>query len=143
MFVTFLCSKYLKNIKCMCVALNIIDSPNRVLILHLFLNFSFRFSSVHPSLCLRSFFVHPIVIGTDLQRIYNGTTTDSHRVDISLLNNEIYRFLLYDYLHWVGRCVDIRECMAVDADRCVLWDFYRDIVASVWKNHFVVQNLST
>ena len=58
-------------------------------------------------------------------------------------NNEVYRFLLYDYLHRVGRCVDIRERMAVDADRRVLRDFYRDIVASVWKNHLVVQDFAT
>ena len=61
----------------------------------------------------------------------------------SLLDYEIYRFLLHDYLHWVGRGVDIRERMAVDADRCVLRNFYRDIVASVWKNHLVVQDFAT
>ena len=58
-------------------------------------------------------------------------------------NNEVYRFLLHDYLHWVGRGVDIRERMAVYAYRCVLWNFYRDIVTSVWKNHLVIQDSST
>ena len=64
------------------------------------------------SFFFRSSFVHPIVIGTDLQRIYNGTTTDllmSGKMLSLFFNNEVYRFLLYDYLHRVGRCVDIRE----------------------------------
>lgn len=127
---------------CLCLLLIVIDREKGMPFITSFPEFVISFPSVHPSLYLRSSFVHPIVIGADLQRIHNGTTTDLHRVDISLLNNEIYRFLLYDYLHRVGRCVDIRERMTVDADRCVFGDFYRDIVASVWKNHLVVQNLS-
>ena len=77
-----------------------------------FPEFVISFSSVHPSLYLRSSFVHPIVAGTDLQRIYNGTTTDllmSGKMLSLFFNNEVYGFLLYDYLHRVGRCVDIRE----------------------------------
>ena len=131
---------------CLCLLLIVIDRLRGCPPLHPFPNSSFLFSSVHPSLYLRYSFVHPIVAGTDLQRIYNGTTTDllmSGKMLSLFFNNEVYRFLLYDYLHRVGRCVDIRERMAVDTYGCVLRDFYRDIVASVWKNHLVVQNLST
>ena len=76
------------------------------------ISFFFRSSFAIPSFFLRSSFVHPIVAETDLQRIYNGTTTDllmSGKMLSLFFNNEIYRFLLYDYLHRVGRCVDIRE----------------------------------
>ena len=131
---------------CLCLLLIVIDREKGMPFITSFPEFVISFSSVHPSLYLRSSFVHPIVAGTDLQRIYNGTTTDllmSGKMLSLFFNNEVYRFLLYDYLHRVGRCVDIRERMAVDTDRCVFGDFYRDIVASVWKNHLVVQNLST
>ena len=72
----------------------------------------FRSSFAIPSFFLLSSFVHPIVAGTDLQRIYNGTTTDllmNGKMLSLFFNNEIYRFLLHDNLHWVGRGVDIRE----------------------------------
>jgi hypothetical protein len=44
------------------------------------LSFFFRSSFAIPSLFLRSSFVHSIVAGTDLQRIYNGTTWDGLQI---------------------------------------------------------------
>ena len=43
-----------------------------------------------------------------------------------LLNNEVYCFLFYDYLHWVGGCVNVGERMTVDAYRGVLRHSDRD-----------------
>ena len=124
---------------CLCLLLIVIDRKKGMPFITSFHEFVISFF-------FRSSFALPIVAGTDLQRIYNGTTTDllmSGKMLSLFFNNEVYRFLLYDYLHRVGRCVDIRERMAVDADRCVLRNFYRDIVASVWKNHLVVQDFAT
>ena len=106
---------------CLCLLLIVIDRKKGMPFITSFpefvISFFFRFSFVLPSFFLRSSFlrssfVHPIVAGTDLQRIYNGTTTDllmSGKMLSLFFNNEVYRFLLYDYLHRVGRCVDIRE----------------------------------
>ena len=97
---------------CLCLLLIIIDRGKGMPFITSFPESVISFPSVHPSLYLRSSFVHPIVAGTDLQRIYNGTTTDllmSGKMLSLFFNNEVYRFLLYDYLHRVGRCVDIRE----------------------------------
>ena len=97
---------------CLCLLLIVIDRENGIPFITSFSESVISFPSVRPSLYLRSSFVHPIVAGTDLQRIYNGTTTDllmSGKMLSLFFNNEVYRFLLYDYLHRVGRCVDIRE----------------------------------
>ena len=97
---------------CLCLLLIVIDREKECLSLHPFPNLSFRSSFVLLSFFFRSSFALPIVAGTDLQRIYNGTTTDllmSGKMLSLFFNNEVYRFLLYDYLHRVGRCVDIRE----------------------------------
>ena len=64
-------------------------------------------------------------------------------MSLLLLNNEIYRFLLYDYLHRVGRCVDVREGMTVDAYWRILWHFYGDVMTSVWENHLVIEDSAT
>ena len=61
---------------------------------------------------------------------------------LSLLNNEVYGFWLYDYFHRICRCVNVGERMTIDAYRCVLGDCNRDVVTPVWKYHFVVQNPS-
>ena len=97
---------------CLCLLLIVIDRKKECLSLHPFPNLSFRSSFVLLSFFLHSSFVLPIVAETDLQRIYNGTTTDllmNEKMLSLFFNNEIYRFLLHDYLHWVGRGVDIRE----------------------------------
>ena len=54
---------------CLCLLLIVIDREKECLSLHPFPNLSFRSS-----------FAHPIVIGTDLQRIYNGTTWDGLQI---------------------------------------------------------------
>ena len=80
MFVTFSCFKCPKNIMCLCLLLIVIDREKGMPFITSFPESVISFPSVHPSLYLRSSFVHPIVAGTDLQRIYNGTTWDGLQI---------------------------------------------------------------
>ena len=72
MFVTFSCSKCLKNIMCLCILLIVIDRKRGCLSLHPFPNLSFHFSSVLPSLFLRSSYSRRNGFTADLQRNYLG-----------------------------------------------------------------------
>ncbi len=65
---------------CLCLLLIVIDREKGMPFITSFPEFVISFPFVHPSLYLRSSFVHPIVAGTDLQRIYNGTTWDGLQI---------------------------------------------------------------
>ena len=69
---------------CLCLLLIVIDREKGMPFITSFpefvISFFFPSSFVLPSLFLRSSFVHPIVAGTDLQRIYNGTTWDGLQI---------------------------------------------------------------